>query len=823
MVVGGIVVCGCRMSTQGGLCLCRMSTEASVGPLLASLDRLSGAGRACFRPPGPPGRLPAMSASTFWQRLKQARIVRVAVVYLGVSWAVVQLVDTLMGMLQLPSWLGPVTVILLGIGFVVITATAWVQSLESTTEAEEAGEVPTDWEVAPSDILASLKGGRLPHLTWGRAVVAGIVALSLAIGAAGGYVLVTGGGAIVGPTSVDAEEASTAVAVLPFQTRGADLDVYGEGMVTLLTPSLEGLGGLRTINSGTVVARWQSELGRTVTVELDEALAVAGGLNARYAVRGSVVDAGGQVRLTADVFDVADGRRIDDVRVQGSADEMLALVDALTVELATVFIGSDPAAEARADAIDTRSLDALEAYLRGEAQYRQRRFRDAAESFREAVEADPEFPLAWASLGDTWGWIDAGHPEGVEATRRAAELSHRLPERERILLQSRAQLTAGSNEVLSDLRGYSSRHPDDAEAWNELGEFGFHAPHLAMSPPGEAEAAFSRAVELLPSFGPYYLHLAGYALAAGDRARLDRIVEAMRQANSDDPELEAWPHAWDFYWGAPEEMVRAEEYFRDDSRAGWSVVSLTIFLNDQSERYRLAAELSRPIFESGFAPSFMTGLEMTVGWGPDRWVERGADGRAPIHVLWALLTGEVERGLGELTSALDREPSPEVAVSVALLAALAGDDARRDEALDALPDSIWEGIYGLYGGAAGAADARRMAEAMSHLRDRDPETAERLMEESLAEPRYDPLAVFLLGQAYADQERWPEAIETWEILLPTYFRPNVRLGLARVHEKLGDTAAALEGYRGFLTMWQGAEPSLPPMVEARAAVERLGG
>lgn len=329
-----------------------------------------------------------MSATSIWERLKKARIVQVVAVYLGVSWAVIQLVDTLMGMLQLPPWLGPVTVILLGIGLVVIGATAWVQSLESTTEAEEAGEVPTDWEVAPSDVLVSLKAGRLPHLTWGRAVVAGVVAISLAVGVAGGYVLLTGGGGLIGPTSVGAEGAPAAVAVLPFQTRGADLDVYGEGMVDLLTPNLEGLGGIRTINSGTVVARWHAELGRTVTVELDQALALAGGLNARYAVRGNVVDAGGLVRLTAEVFDVADGRRIDDVQVEGSTVEMLALVDALTVELATVFIGNDAGVEARADAIDTRSLDALEAYLRGEAQYRA----DPAACTDEVLERGPRTP-----------------------------------------------------------------------------------------------------------------------------------------------------------------------------------------------------------------------------------------------------------------------------------------------------------------------------------------------------------------------------------------------------------------------------------------------
>ncbi|NIR78831.1 MAG: hypothetical protein GWO00_10755, partial [Gemmatimonadetes bacterium] len=88
-------------------------------------------------------------------------------------------------------------VVLLLIGFLVVLATAWVQSLPQTTAAEEAGTVPSDWEVAPGDVLASLRRGRLPHLTWGRAIVGGLVALSLLFGFAGLTVLVRGSGSLV--------------------------------------------------------------------------------------------------------------------------------------------------------------------------------------------------------------------------------------------------------------------------------------------------------------------------------------------------------------------------------------------------------------------------------------------------------------------------------------------------------------------------------------------------------------------------------------------------------------------------------------------------
>jgi len=130
------------------------------------------------------------------------------------------------GLLALPDWVGPVAVLLLVVGLVVVLATAWVQSLPQTTVAEEAGEVPTDWQVAPSDVLASLKAGRLPHQTWGRAIMGGVVALSLLFGAAGVFVIFRGGDSLIGPQEAGAELAASGIAVLPFHVTGPDLEVY---------------------------------------------------------------------------------------------------------------------------------------------------------------------------------------------------------------------------------------------------------------------------------------------------------------------------------------------------------------------------------------------------------------------------------------------------------------------------------------------------------------------------------------------------------------------------------------------------------------------
>ncbi len=764
-----------------------------------------------------------MSTPSLFERLKKARIVQVVVVYLAASWGVLQLVDTLMGMLSLPEWLGPVTVVLLGVGLLVVGATAWVQSLESTTRAEQAGQVPTDWEVAPADVVASLRAGKLPHLTWGRAILGGVVALSLAMGAAGAYVLLTGGEGLIGPQQAGAEASATAVAVLPFTTRGEGLELYGEGMVDLLTANLEGLGGLRTINSGTVVARWRSEIGETQTAELDRALGVAGSLNARYAIRGGVLDAGGRVRLTAEVFDLADGSRVEGVQVEGASDDMLGLIDALTVQLATVFVGGRGLASGGTRALSTPSVAALEAYLRGEALYRQQLFEEAIEAFSDATRADSTFALAWWRLSEAWGWLDPGEPVGVAALARANAVADELPPRERLLLRADAGLQGGHNAAISELRTHLQLHSEDAEAWNLLGEYAVHASHLTGAPPDEYPNALRRATALMPTFSPYYIHLAGWAINERLEEDFAAVLAEMREANTDDPLLEAWPRSWDFYWGSDAEMAEAEAYFRGASMVQRNALAMGALNTDAAGRSVASMGLfTREIVQSAF-PFTVTATEMSAGWGPDRWTERDLSRTAPTHVHWTLLTGQLEPGLTLLSSSLAGEPTPAEAVSAAVLAAWVGDDALRARALAALPDTAWAGPFGIYGGAADAAEAERTVRAVSHLRLGEPAAAVPLLAETLTKPRYDALAVYLMGLAQADMGNWPEAIRHWETLLRGFFRSHVRLGLARAHEALGDADAALEGYRGFLMMFEGADPDLAPVVEAREAVARLGG
>jgi hypothetical protein len=120
-----------------------------------------------------------LPAPSFWTRLKEARIVPVLLAYLVAGWGILLLVDLLQERFGLPDWMDPVAIILLLVGLVIVSATAWKLSHPLNKARRAAGQVPGDWEVDPGTLVGDLVVGRVPHLTWGRSLLGGVFALGL--------------------------------------------------------------------------------------------------------------------------------------------------------------------------------------------------------------------------------------------------------------------------------------------------------------------------------------------------------------------------------------------------------------------------------------------------------------------------------------------------------------------------------------------------------------------------------------------------------------------------------------------------------------------
>jgi class 3 adenylate cyclase/TolB-like protein len=366
------------------------------------------------------------------ERVREARLAPVVLGYLAVAMIVLWLTGYLQGRFGLPGWTLGAAVVLLAIGLLSVTATAWVQA--RTRRAAAGGvstpveqSLPGAWQIAPRELGRSLARGRLPHLTWGRSLLGGAVAFSLLFGLAGLYVIVRDRGRTFAPAEAVAEAAGPGIAVLPFTVRGDGLDVWREGMVDVISTNLDGAAGMRSIDSRTVLARWDEVAEGSGRADLATSLEAARRAEARYAVVGSAIATGPDVRLAAEIYDVASRRRLGQGQAVGAPDSILPLVNQLSIEVLRALLqGTDadvPWLEVAT--LTTSSVAALKPYLEGEALYRRSDFAGAVAAYQRALEADSTFALAL---------IASGTPTAGSRPRRASwrTTSRRAPLARRI-------------------------------------------------------------------------------------------------------------------------------------------------------------------------------------------------------------------------------------------------------------------------------------------------------------------------------------------------------------------------------------------------------
>jgi tetratricopeptide (TPR) repeat protein len=789
-----------------------------------------------------------MSQPSLWDRLRRARLVRILLVYLGVSWVVLQIIETLMGLLELPEWVGPVALILLAIGMFVVLATGWVQSLPQTTAREEAGEVPTDWEVAPADVVRSVMSGKLPHLTWGRAILGGVVALSLLFGAAGLFVLVRGPTSLIGPQEAGADDVASGIAVLPFHVTGPDLEVYREGMVDLVSANLDGLSGYRAVDARTVLARWNREIGETADAELDEALRVAASTGARYAVVGNGVELGSRIRFTADIYDLDTGEEVGTGQVEGSPEEVLALVDALTVDVMRSLLdatGQGSTAQTfRLASLLTESVPALRDYLEGDAAFRRGDFSTARDHLERAVEQDSTFALALWRLGETWGWLEGiGAREGREYKRRAAVHGDRLPAREATLLQVGSAIADnyGSKE-LGNLRDFIRRYPDDPDGWYLLGEMGLHEWDETGITDAQLEEALYKTVELDPTFGPYYSHatewaieknqperyrglMAGYEANAGDRARADRMrlkweflrgdpqqraAAVAELGNLTEQELGQLHNSM---WGRLDDGLASSQP-QLDAAAGIDERAATQWY----ARFHIATGQFGALRNRMSADASPEAVVRYAGFLEDAW-GLGREGTEVARSAYQKLLEVDDSGpwANDLHAARFR------------WAARLGETAAARRHLEVSRQYLEENLAGIPWDTTGVHMTIEAAEEAALLAsDGRFEEAHRRLRSTLdALPPKTPYRFFFtgdLGELAFQAQVWPEVIRIYEGVSRgdgTRTLAKYRLGVA--YEATGDTEKALDAYEAFLLRWEEADPDLELLTEVREAVQRLGG
>jgi tetratricopeptide (TPR) repeat protein len=642
--------------------------------------------------------------------------------------------------------------------------------------------------------------------------------------------------AAVGPT----RPAAPAIAVLPFTVRGQGLEVWREGMVDLLSIGLDGAGGLRAIDNRTLLARWNEEVGQDTVTDLARALQVARRSQARYALVGSAVGAGPQIRLVAEVYDVGSNQSMGQAQVQGSPDSVLALVDALGMQALRIVLEKEPAELPAVDlaGVTTSSLVALKAYLEGEARFRRAALPAAVAAWERAVRLDSSFALAYAGLAEAYGWDETRDwPKGAQMLGRAHQLTARLPTREATLVRTRWALREDRAGALAAIEEAVREYPDDAEAWYSLGEAYYHGAG-AMQGSEEAESVFRRAVELQPGAALYRAHLLDLAFGRRpDSARVAREVEAYgRLAPTRAVRARASRIAFALAFG--DSGARAGARVALDTLDRESAVLTYMFLSHP--RFAAARETVFGAVDPGLDERawYNMGLLRFGDLGlMDGQVRRALaiaeDPRASAYVRYCGPFHLSIRGLHVPEQALEARLAVSSADSssfserawVTCAAAYAAQRGRWGD--HALLLSRAREVVGRRLAAGDSTSARewdravREAEAHGLWRRGQKQEALRAFEGVLSSDAIGWRALWYVGRLAFElgqldlAERAFRALWGWDGAV-------AELQLGRIYERAGRTAEALEAYRFVTYAWRNADPELEPViVEVQDAVASL--
>lgn len=364
-----------------------------------------------------------------------------------------------------------------------------------------------------------------------------------------------------GPGGSPASFAGDRVAVLPFTVRGTPEFVHmGEALSELLSTTLDGAGGLRSVDPARVIGLTQTRSGAESLSP--GGAAVAARLGATLYVTGSVTAVDGFLRIRASLFELDDDEPVAQADAEGRETDLFRVVDELTIELLAGRWTGRGDELAGGAALTTSSLPAMKAFLEGQRLFRSPGFtsarpgpvRDSAlRAYQRAVAQDSTFALGWLGVSRAAAWMER-LDIARDAVERASRLSEDLPLRHRLLLDGyRGYFEGRPAEAERAFRKLVEAYPESAEAWYGYGDIIFHFGPILGRSRREAEPLLSRALELDSDHRLARSHLQLFLSPQDSRASVDSLRGVIFP---DGPPVMVQAHTA-FWWGREEERRRA--------------------------------------------------------------------------------------------------------------------------------------------------------------------------------------------------------------------------------------------------------------------------
>lgn len=346
-------------------------------------------------------------AGNLFEELRRRKVFKVGAAYAVVAWLAVQGASIAFPAFEAPAWAMRVFIFVALLGLPVALVLAWV--LEATPEGMRVDPVRTGTKamVAASAVLAV-------------AAIGWFVAPMLR-----GEPRDANPAASTPPTVATRPSAAPAdaqsIAVLPFDNLSSDPEqaYFSDGLSEDLITALSQAGGLKVISRN---SSFRFRDTKQSPGAIGQALGVARLLS------GSVRRAGAQVRISATLTDVADGRTLWSKKYDRPYADLFALQDEITAEVAQELqarlLPAPQGTQNQTDRPPSGNLEAYNAFLQGRFHADRTNpddFEKAFTYYRRAIALEPDYAQAHAALGTALGRNASIFLGGPEAKAQLAE------------------------------------------------------------------------------------------------------------------------------------------------------------------------------------------------------------------------------------------------------------------------------------------------------------------------------------------------------------------------------------------------------------------
>jgi len=457
----------------------------------------------------------------------------------------------------------------------------------------------------------------------------------------------------------------------------------------------------------------------------------------------------------------------------------------------------------------TTSLEALKAFSMGVTTSRTKGDAAAIPFIKRALELDPNFAVAYASLGVSYGNLGQASLS-AENIKKAYALRDRVSEHEkyRVAALYYTVVTGELEQAIQVYEIWAKSYPQDEVPPGNLGAI--------YSNLGQYEKALTESQESLrlePNDSISYGNLTGIFLALNRLEDARKAIEQARERKLDGDTLHWVSYQMAFLKGDTAEMERQVEWAAGKPGSEDQLLSFQSDTEAYYGRLVKARDFSRRAVDSAVRND---SKETAALWQVNAALREAEFGNAAV-------------AKQDVAAALALAPGHDVKLFAALTLARIGEAARAKTIVEELEknypsDTILKVYWLPTVKAAMELNANNSAQAVVFLEAAAPY--------ELGQPpqlQFGPMyPAYIRGQAQLMVHNGAAAATEFQKFLDhrgvTINFPQgalAHLGLARAYALQGDSAKARTAYNDFFTLWKDADPDIPILIAAKAEYAKL--